>query len=43
MEKGSFGGVCLNEGCIPTKTLIKTANVLHEIKDAGFGKAIHCL
>lgn len=35
VEKGSFGGVCLNEGCIPTKTLIKTANVLHEIREAG--------
>ena len=34
IERGSFGGVCLNEGCIPTKTLIKTANVLQEIKDA---------
>ncbi len=34
IEKASFGGVCLNEGCIPTKTLIKTANLLHEIKRA---------
>ncbi|MDR1489014.1 MAG: dihydrolipoyl dehydrogenase [Desulfovibrio sp.] len=35
VEKGSLGGVCLNEGCIPTKTLIRTANLLHEIKRAG--------
>ncbi|CAK7051115.1 MAG: Dihydrolipoyl dehydrogenase [Desulfovibrio sp.] len=35
IERAHFGGVCLNEGCIPTKTLIKTANVLHEIKEAG--------
>lgn len=35
IERGSFGGVCLNEGCIPAKTLIKTANVLHEIRKAG--------
>ncbi len=33
-EQSAFGGVCLNEGCIPTKTLIKTANVLQEIKEA---------
>ena len=33
-ERGNFGGVCLNEGCIPTKTLIKTANTLHEVKEA---------
>jgi dihydrolipoamide dehydrogenase len=33
-ERAHFGGVCLNEGCIPTKTLIKTANMLHEIKEA---------
>lgn len=32
IEKENFGGVCLNEGCIPTKTLIKTINVLEEIK-----------
>lgn len=34
VEKKYFGGVCLNEGCIPTKTLIKTANVYDEIKNA---------
>ncbi len=33
-ERAHFGGVCLNEGCIPTKTLIKTANILHDIKEA---------
>lgn len=33
-ERAAFGGVCLNEGCIPTKTLIKTANTLHEMKEA---------
>ena len=37
-ERAAFGGVCLNEGCIPTKTLIKTANTLHEIREcASFG------
>lgn len=34
IEKANLGGVCLNEGCIPTKTLIKTANVYDEIKEA---------
>lgn len=34
IEQAKVGGVCLNEGCIPTKTLIKTANVLHEVKEA---------
>ncbi|MDR1490290.1 MAG: dihydrolipoyl dehydrogenase, partial [Desulfovibrio sp.] len=34
VERGGLGGVCLNEGCIPTKTLIKTANLLHEIRHA---------
>lgn len=32
VEKTHFGGTCLNEGCIPTKALIKTVNVLEEIK-----------
>ena len=26
-EKKSLGGVCLNEGCIPTKTLLYSAKV----------------
>lgn len=34
VEGTYFGGVCLNEGCIPTKTLIRTANLYHEIKEA---------
>ena len=25
-EKKAIGGVCLNEGCIPTKTLLYSAN-----------------
>ncbi|MCB2292601.1 dihydrolipoyl dehydrogenase [Clostridium algoriphilum] len=34
VESTHFGGVCLNEGCIPTKTLIKTANVFQDAKTA---------
>ncbi len=34
VESTHLGGVCLNEGCIPTKTLIKTANTLSLIKES---------
>lgn len=33
-EKERLGGVCLNWGCIPTKALVKTAELLTEIKEA---------
>lgn len=33
-EKTSIGGVCLNEGCIPTKTLLYSAKILDNIKGA---------
>ena len=28
IEKESLGGICLNWGCIPTKALLKSAEVL---------------
>ncbi len=28
VEKNALGGVCLNEGCIPTKTLLYSAKLL---------------
>lgn len=34
-EKNSLGGVCLNEGCIPTKTLLYSAKVYDYAKHAG--------
>ncbi len=34
IEKDRLGGVCLNSGCIPTKTLYHTALLLEEIKKA---------
>ncbi|MBS0186094.1 MAG: dihydrolipoyl dehydrogenase [Proteobacteria bacterium] len=34
IEKEALGGVCLNWGCIPTKALLKTAEVLETIKKA---------
>ena len=33
-EKNSLGGVCLNEGCIPTKTLLYSAKTLDAARHA---------
>lgn len=33
-EKNALGGVCLNEGCIPTKTLLYSAKTYDNIKHA---------
>ncbi len=32
IEKGSLGGVCLNEGCIPSKTLLYSAKLFDNAK-----------
>ncbi|MEO7924263.1 MAG: dihydrolipoyl dehydrogenase [Chitinophagaceae bacterium] len=34
IEKESLGGICLNWGCIPTKALLKSAQVVEDIKHA---------
>lgn len=34
IEKDLLGGVCLNRGCIPTKALLQTANVINVLNDA---------
>jgi dihydrolipoamide dehydrogenase len=34
VEKESLGGICLNWGCIPTKALLKSAQVLESFKHA---------
>jgi dihydrolipoamide dehydrogenase len=34
IEKAEIGGICLNWGCIPTKALLKSANVFEYIKHA---------
>jgi dihydrolipoamide dehydrogenase len=34
IEKESLGGICLNWGCIPTKALLKSANVFEYISHA---------
>ena len=33
-EKEHFGGTCLNVGCIPTKALLKSAEMFNEVKEA---------
>lgn len=35
VERESLGGICLNWGCIPTKALLKSANVFEYINHAG--------
>ena len=35
IESGHVGGTCLNEGCIPTKSFCKNAEVLDGLRDAG--------
>ncbi|MFJ1253281.1 dihydrolipoyl dehydrogenase [Cupriavidus sp. CuC1] len=34
VEKEHLGGICLNWGCIPTKALLRSADVLRLVKDA---------
>lgn len=34
VEAGPLGGVCLNVGCIPTKALLHSADLLDEVKDS---------
>ena len=35
VEKEHLGGICLNWGCIPTKALLRSADILRYIKHAG--------
>lgn len=34
IERRALGGVCLNEGCIPTKTLLYSAKIFHLLEEA---------
>src|ERR671918_782201 len=34
VERELLGGICLNWGCIPTKALLRTAEVFHQIQNA---------
>ncbi|MFG0255567.1 MAG: hypothetical protein ACF787_10800, partial [Rhodopirellula sp. JB053] len=35
VERAELGGICLNWGCIPTKSLLKSAQVFEYMKHAG--------
>jgi dihydrolipoamide dehydrogenase len=35
IEKDALGGTCLNWGCIPTKALLQSANVIQTMKESG--------
>ncbi len=34
IERGKFGGTCVNNGCVPTKTLIASARAAHVARHA---------
>jgi dihydrolipoamide dehydrogenase len=34
IERARMGGDCLNTGCVPSKTLIRSAKVAHQLRDA---------
>lgn len=36
IEKDVVGGTCLNRGCIPTKTYLKTAEIVEHIKSSAY-------
>src|SRR5215510_8415651 len=35
VEREYLGGICLNWGCIPTKALLRSAEIYHYLKHAG--------
>lgn len=35
VEREHMGGICLNWGCLPTKTLLRSSEILHLMKNAG--------
>jgi dihydrolipoyl dehydrogenase len=35
VERGRLGGTCLNRGCIPTKAMLETADLLHRVTQQG--------
>lgn len=41
-ERDALGGTCLNRGCIPTKTLLRTAEVVDNIRNAAFYGVSNC-
>ncbi|WP_019241051.1 MULTISPECIES: dihydrolipoyl dehydrogenase [Bacillus] len=44
IEQDSLGGTCLNEGCMPTKSLLQSAEMIHQVKHANdFGIKVNDL
>ena len=44
VEREHLGGICLNWGCIPTKALLRTAELYHVIEHAeSFGLKVNGL
>jgi dihydrolipoamide dehydrogenase len=43
VERDKLGGTCLNRGCIPSKALLETADLLHRVQEQGaeFGLGGH--
>jgi pyruvate/2-oxoglutarate dehydrogenase complex dihydrolipoamide dehydrogenase (E3) component len=42
IERGFFGGTCVNTGCVPTKALIASAYAAHVVRRAGdYGVRVH--
>ena len=42
IERGHFGGTCVNVGCVPTKTLVASARAMHQARrgsEFGFSSA----
>ena len=35
VEEAKMGGDCLNHGCVPTKTLLRSAKAAHDMRNAG--------
>jgi len=35
VERGRFGGTCVNTGCTPTKALVASAHAAHMVRRAG--------
>ncbi|MFX0179566.1 MAG: dihydrolipoyl dehydrogenase [Candidatus Hodarchaeota archaeon] len=42
IEKAKLGGTCLNWGCIPTKALYASADLIHKIKGNGAEFGVSC-
>jgi len=42
IEKAKLGGTCLNWGCIPTKALYASADLIHKIKKNGAEFGVSC-